>query len=89
VIFRDIHRTFPAHEFFREAGGAGQEALFRQLSLLHPDNMQCCRSGMFIPDSDFCPSRISDQKIATKEWGENKFVVLPVPFFVATKITKL
>ncbi len=30
MIFRDIHRTFPAHEFFREAGGAGQEALFRQ-----------------------------------------------------------
>ncbi len=29
VIFRDIHRTFPAHEFFREAGGAGQESLFR------------------------------------------------------------
>merc|ERR1719228_1535566 len=29
VIFRDIHRTFPAHEFFKEAGGVGQEALFR------------------------------------------------------------
>merc|ERR1719357_1847698 len=29
VIFRDIHRTFPAHEFFKEAGGSGQEALFR------------------------------------------------------------
>merc|ERR1719228_2800923 len=29
VIFRDIHRTFPAHEFFKDAGGVGQEALFR------------------------------------------------------------
>merc|ERR1719228_1844327 len=29
VIFRDIHRTFPAHEFFKESGGVGQEALFR------------------------------------------------------------
>ena len=29
VIFRDIHRTFPAHEFFKEAGGGGQEALYR------------------------------------------------------------
>ncbi|TRY69121.1 hypothetical protein TCAL_04113 [Tigriopus californicus] len=29
VILRDIHRTFPAHEFFKEAGGIGQEALYR------------------------------------------------------------
>ena len=29
VIFRDIHRTFPAHEFFKESGGVGQESLFR------------------------------------------------------------
>ena len=29
VIFRDIHRTFPAHEFFKESGGGGQEALYR------------------------------------------------------------
>jgi hypothetical protein len=50
---------------------------------------QCCGSGMymFIPDPDFYPSRISDQKTATKERGENKFVI--VPFFVATKIIKL
>jgi hypothetical protein len=41
---------------------------------------------MFIPDPDFCPSRIPDQKTATKEWSE-KIVVLP--FFVATNVTKL
>jgi len=29
VIKRDIHRTFPANDFFKEAGGVGQEALFR------------------------------------------------------------
>ena len=29
VIFRDIHRTFPAHKDFQETGGDGQEALFR------------------------------------------------------------
>lgn len=27
VILRDIHRTFPAHEFFKDSGGLGQEAL--------------------------------------------------------------
>ncbi len=42
---------------------------------------------MFIPDPDFCPSRIPDPKTATKDRGGKKFVLLP--FFVATKITKL
>ncbi len=40
-----------------------------------------------IPDPDFYPSRIPDPKTATKERGEKKFVV--IPFFVATKYTKL
>jgi hypothetical protein len=40
-----------------------------------------------IPDPDFYPSRIPDPKIATKEMGENKFLV--IPFFVATDFTKL
>ncbi|XP_067125616.1 rab GTPase-activating protein 1-like isoform X2 [Centruroides vittatus] len=29
AVQRDINRTFPAHEFFKENGGAGQEALYR------------------------------------------------------------
>uniref|UniRef100_A0A2R5LGU6 Putative rab gtpase-activating protein 1 n=1 Tax=Ornithodoros turicata TaxID=34597 RepID=A0A2R5LGU6_9ACAR len=29
VIQRDINRTFPAHEFFRESGGAGQDSLYK------------------------------------------------------------
>ncbi|XP_048482097.1 rab GTPase-activating protein 1-like [Plutella xylostella] len=29
VIQRDIARTFPAHDFFREAGGVGQDSLLR------------------------------------------------------------
>jgi hypothetical protein len=41
---------------------------------------------MFIPDPG---SRIPDPKTATKERGEKKIVVLPVSYFVATKITKL
>ncbi|KAI6209759.1 hypothetical protein M3Y96_00254700 [Aphelenchoides besseyi] len=28
VIRRDIHRTFPAHDFFKETNGKGQESLF-------------------------------------------------------------
>ena len=29
VIQRDINRTFPAHDFFKESGGVGQESLFK------------------------------------------------------------
>lgn len=29
VILSDIHRTYPAHKFFRETGGAGQDSLFK------------------------------------------------------------
>lgn len=29
VILRDINRTFPAHEYFKEAGGNGQDSLFK------------------------------------------------------------
>jgi hypothetical protein len=40
---------------------------------------------MFIPDPDFCPSRIPDPKIATKERDEKMYCP---NFYVATKITK-
>lgn len=29
MIQRDINRTFPAHDYFKEAGGVGQDALFK------------------------------------------------------------
>jgi hypothetical protein len=33
-------------------------------------SVQCCGSGMFIPDPDFYSSPIPDQKTGTKERGE-------------------
>jgi hypothetical protein len=49
--------------------------------------VQCCGSGMFIPDpgSWFLPipdsgSRIPDPKTATKERGEKKLVVIAINF---------
>ncbi|XP_057625665.1 rab GTPase-activating protein 1-like isoform X1 [Chionomys nivalis] len=29
VITRDIHRTFPAHDYFKDTGGDGQESLYK------------------------------------------------------------
>jgi hypothetical protein len=57
---------------------------------------ECCGSWMFIPDHDFCPSRIPDpdflsnpdpvskNSYGTKEKGEKRNC-----FFVATNITKI
>ena len=35
VILNDLNRTFPAHEYFKDAGGIGQEALYK-LSRVRP-----------------------------------------------------
>ena len=29
IIINDLNRTFPAHEYFKEQGGIGQEALYK------------------------------------------------------------
>ncbi len=29
MILNDLNRTFPAHEYFKDAGGVGQEALYK------------------------------------------------------------
>ena len=29
IISRDINRTFPAHDYFKEAGGVGQDSLYK------------------------------------------------------------
>lgn len=29
VITRDIHRTFPAHDYFKDTEGDGQESLYK------------------------------------------------------------
>ncbi len=55
-------------------------------------SMQCCGSGMFIPDPDFYPSWIPDlgsriQKHQQKRWVKKKFVI--VLFYVVTNFTKL
>jgi hypothetical protein len=56
-----------------------------------PYTYQCCGSGMFIPDPDFYPSRISDPESRSqlqqkKEKGEQKMVKLP---FLCHKFYKI
>jgi hypothetical protein len=54
---------------------------------IHASVYQGCGAGMFIPDPDFCPSRIPDPKTVTKERGEKK--IFSKPFFAPTNFTKL
>ncbi len=63
---------------------------FENLKNALKDLLQCCGSGMFIPDPDFYPSRIPDlgsriPKTWTKERGEKIFLL---SCLVATNFTK-
>uniref|UniRef100_A0A915C0Q2 Rab GTPase-activating protein 1 n=4 Tax=Parascaris univalens TaxID=6257 RepID=A0A915C0Q2_PARUN len=50
VILRDIHRTFPAHEYFKEAGGDGQESLYRisKAYSLYDEEVSYCQGLSFL-----------------------------------------
>lgn len=40
VITRDIHRTFPAHDYFKDSDGDGQDSLYKicKVSLTRDSN---------------------------------------------------
>ncbi|XP_073988097.1 rab GTPase-activating protein 1-like [Rhodnius prolixus] len=50
VIQRDINRTFPAHDFFKESGGGGQDALFRlsKAYAVHDTEVGYCQGLSFL-----------------------------------------
>ncbi|XP_028169367.1 rab GTPase-activating protein 1 isoform X12 [Ostrinia furnacalis] len=50
VIQRDIARTFPAHDFFREAGGLGQDSLLRMARAyaVHDHEVGYCQGLSFL-----------------------------------------
>uniref|UniRef100_A0A914W7E3 Beta-hexosaminidase A n=1 Tax=Plectus sambesii TaxID=2011161 RepID=A0A914W7E3_9BILA len=50
VILRDIHRTFPAHEFFKEAGGVGQDSLYKisKAYSLYDEEVGYCQGLSFL-----------------------------------------
>ncbi|VDM97084.1 unnamed protein product [Thelazia callipaeda] len=50
AILRDIHRTFPAHEYFKETGGEGQESLYRisKAYSLYDEEISYCQGLSFL-----------------------------------------
>ncbi|KAI1709246.1 rab-GTPase-TBC domain-containing protein [Ditylenchus destructor] len=50
VILRDIHRTFPAHDFFKESNGIGQEALYKisKAYSLYDEEVSYCQGLSFL-----------------------------------------
>jgi hypothetical protein len=50
VILRDIHRTFPAHEYFKEPNGEGQQSLYKisKAYSLHDDEVGYCQGLSFL-----------------------------------------
>ncbi|VDO82181.1 unnamed protein product [Heligmosomoides polygyrus] len=53
VILKDIHRTFPAHENFKEAGGEGQESLYKisKAYSLYDEEVSYCQGLSFLAAS--------------------------------------
>ncbi|GAB6031470.1 hypothetical protein CHUAL_009238 [Chamberlinius hualienensis] len=50
VILRDINRTFPANEFFKESGGRGQDSLYRisKAYAIHDEEVGYCQGLSFL-----------------------------------------
>lgn len=50
VILRDIHRTFPAHDYFKETNGLGQEALYKisKAYSLYDEEVNYCQGLSFL-----------------------------------------
>ncbi|PIC15135.1 hypothetical protein B9Z55_022227 [Caenorhabditis nigoni] len=53
VIMRDIHRTFPAHDYFKESGGKGQESLYKisKVYSLYDEEVSYCQGLSFLAAS--------------------------------------
>lgn len=53
VILRDINRTFPAHKFFKESGGVGQDALYKvsKAYAVYDNEVGYCQGLSFIAAS--------------------------------------
>ncbi|VDL79325.1 unnamed protein product [Nippostrongylus brasiliensis] len=53
VILKDIHRTFPAHDNFKEAGGEGQESLYKisKAYSLYDEEVSYCQGLSFLAAS--------------------------------------
>jgi len=50
VILRDLHRTFPAHDYFKENGGHGQDALAKIVKAysIYDEEIGYCQGITFI-----------------------------------------
>nr|XP_020757939.1 rab GTPase-activating protein 1-like isoform X1 [Odocoileus virginianus texanus] len=50
VITRDIHRTFPAHDYFKDTGGDGQESLYKicKAYSVYDEDIGYCQGQSFL-----------------------------------------
>lgn len=45
AITRDINRTFPAHDYFKDTGGDGQDSLYKICKVFHVKNNDSVLNG--------------------------------------------
>jgi hypothetical protein len=79
-IYRRLFYGSASASFWKTGFGSASEAQIRAYTYKFQPFHQCCGSGMFIPDSDFYPSLMSDPGLYNnkKDGGRGGgFVVLP------------
>ncbi|XP_063875224.1 rab GTPase-activating protein 1-like isoform X3 [Scylla paramamosain] len=97
VILRDINRTFPAHDYFKEAGGVGQDALYKisKAYAVYDEEVGYCQGLSFLAaalllhmpeEQTFCVLKRIMFEYGLRELFRDGFEVLHMRFFQLGKL---
>ncbi|XP_050733709.1 rab GTPase-activating protein 1-like isoform X2 [Eriocheir sinensis] len=97
VIQRDINRTFPAHDYFKEVGGVGQDALFKisKAYAVYDEEVGYCQGLSFLAaalllhmpeEQTFCVLKKIMFEYGLRELFRDGFEVLHMRFYQLGKL---
>ncbi|KAG0721039.1 Rab GTPase-activating protein 1 [Chionoecetes opilio] len=97
VIQRDINRTFPAHDYFKEVGGVGQDALFKisKAYAVYDEEVGYCQGLSFLAaalllhmpeEQTFCVLKRVMFEYGLRELFRDGFEVLHMRFYQLGKL---
>ncbi|XP_060220522.1 rab GTPase-activating protein 1-like isoform X1 [Meriones unguiculatus] len=97
VITRDIHRTFPAHDYFKDTGGDGQESLYKicKAYSVYDEDIGYCQGQSFLAavlllhmpeEQAFCVLVKIMYKYGLRDLYKNNFEDLHCKFYQLEKL---
>ncbi|WAR30302.1 RBGP1-like protein, partial [Mya arenaria] len=100
VIQRDINRTFPAHDFFKESGGLGQESLFKiaKAYSVYDEEIGYCQGQSFLiaalllhmpEEQAFCVLVKIMFDYGLRDFFRNDFGVLHLAFYQLERLLQM